>query len=111
MPVSSETRLFKALNHPARLAILDALREREACVCHLEAHLGQRQAYISQQLMVLREAGMVLDRREGLNHYYRIADPRVFALLDTARAVAGSQPARPLPTGPVACPCPKCSGA
>ncbi|MEW6406696.1 MAG: permease [Chloroflexota bacterium] len=45
------------LMHPARLGILDLLREGEACVCHMEAVFGYRQAYISQQLMVLRDAG------------------------------------------------------
>jgi DNA-binding transcriptional ArsR family regulator len=47
-----ETKLYKSLMHPARLAILDLLREGEECVCHMEATFGYRQAYISQQLMV-----------------------------------------------------------
>lgn len=50
------TRLFQALMHPARLEILDILCGGEQCVCHMEAHLGCRQAYISQHPMVLREA-------------------------------------------------------
>jgi DNA-binding transcriptional ArsR family regulator len=50
---------FKALAHPVRLQILDMLRSGEVCVCHMEAVLGKRQAYISQQLMVLRDAGLV----------------------------------------------------
>jgi DNA-binding transcriptional ArsR family regulator len=58
--------LLKALGHPVRLRILQELRQQEACVCHLEAVLRQRQAYISQQLMRLREAGLVEDRREGM---------------------------------------------
>jgi DNA-binding transcriptional ArsR family regulator len=44
---------FKALAHPVRLQILDMLRSGEVCVCHMETALGKRQAYISQQLMVL----------------------------------------------------------
>jgi DNA-binding transcriptional ArsR family regulator len=55
--------LFRALMHPARLAILDLLRAGEACVCHLEAHLGYRQAYLSQQLAILRTAGLIRDSR------------------------------------------------
>lgn len=108
-----DTKLFKALAHPARLAILEVLREGEACVCHLEATLGYRQAYISQQLMGLREAGLLQDRREGWNIYYRVARPQVFAVLDAARALtgtatpAGRRPARPgqAPN----CTCPRCS--
>ena len=49
--------IMKALVHPVRLQILQVLRDGEACVCHLEAVLNQRQAYISQQLMRLRDAG------------------------------------------------------
>ena len=78
-------RLFKALMHPCRLAILDILRGGEACVCHLEAALGYRQAYISQHLMMLREAGLVQGRREGYNVYYHVNRPEVYAVLDAAR--------------------------
>lgn len=100
-------QLFKALMHPVRLQILDVLRGGEECVCHLEAHLGQRQAYVSQQLAILRRAGLVADRRDGPNSFYRIARPEVLTLLDTARAMAGAV-GRPTPA-PAACPCPRCS--
>lgn len=100
-------QIFKALMHPVRLQILDVLRGGEECVCHLEAHLGQRQAYVSQQLAILRKAGLVADQRDGPNIFYRIARPEVLTLLDTARAMAG-EVGSPLPT-PAACPCPRCS--
>ncbi|NTW03831.1 MAG: helix-turn-helix transcriptional regulator [Oscillochloris sp.] len=101
-------RLFKALMHPVRLQILDILRSDEACVCHLEAHLGQRQAYVSQQLAILRKAGLISDRRDGLNIFYHIACPELLTLLDTARTILGDS----LADGhsvPIACPCPRCS--
>jgi ArsR family transcriptional regulator len=104
-----QAQLFRTLMHPARLAILDLLRGEEECVCHLEARLGYRQAYISQQLAVLRAAGLVHDRREGWNIFYRVARPEVFTLLDQARALLGLPP-RPVPADDrsLACPCPKC---
>lgn len=107
-PEDPQVRLFKALMHPARQAILDLLRDGEACVCHLEAALGYRQAYISQHLMVLREAGLVQDRRDGWNVYYHVAEPRVFAVMDAAREFAvRAEPVRSaLPLA--GCPCPKC---
>lgn len=74
----------KALGHPVRLQILQVLREEEACVCHLEAILGQRQAYISQHLMRLREAGLVVDRREGMNVFYSLANEAIGSLLEAA---------------------------
>ncbi|NTV64819.1 MAG: helix-turn-helix transcriptional regulator [Oscillochloris sp.] len=101
-------RLFKALMHPTRLQILDLLRGGEQCVCHLEAHLGQPQAYVSQQLAVLRKAGLVCDQRDGLNIYYGLARPEVLTLLDTARAIVGEPGAGPA-EAPVDCPCPRCT--
>jgi DNA-binding transcriptional ArsR family regulator len=100
--------LFKLLSHPSRLAILAVLRDGEECVCHMEAALGLRQAYISQQLMVLRQAGLVADRRDGWNVFYRVARPEVLALLDAALATVGRDAFEtPVTPGPN-CPCPKC---
>jgi ArsR family transcriptional regulator len=103
-----ETKLYKALMHPARLAILDLLRGGEQCVCHMEAAFGYRQAYISQQLMVLREAGLLEMRRDGLNIYYRVIRPEIFAVMDAMRALTGIQPA--LPAKANICACPNCAG-
>ncbi len=102
-----ESKLYKALMHPVRLAILDLLREGEACVCHMEALLGFRQAYISQHLMVLRESGLLGIRRKGLNIYYRVIRPEIFAVMDAMRSVTGVQPVRP--TKIHACNCPNCA--
>ncbi len=112
MLYQSQAKLFKALMHPARLEILEELRQGEHCVCHLEAMLGYRQAYISQHLAVLKEAGVIEDRRDGWNIYYRVVAPEVFTLLDTAVQISGE-------TGPEderkthrkikACPCPQCN--
>lgn len=104
--------LFKILMHPTRLAILQILRDGEECVCHMEATLGLRQAYISQHLMILREAGLVADRRDGWNHFYRVTRPEVYAVMDAAlEAVAGpdASPVRlAVRARPRRCPCPKC---
>jgi ArsR family transcriptional regulator len=94
--------LFQLLAHPARLRILDELRRAQACVCHLQTVLRRPQAYVSQQLRVLREAGVVSGEREGLNVYYRIADPQVLDLLHQALGPGGE------PTRLPRCPCPYC---
>ena len=106
----AQSNLFKLLNHPVRLAILDILQHDEACVCHMEAVLGKRQAYISQQLAVLRAEGIIRDRRDGWNIYYQIADPRVFELIELAKRFYPEQ-ASPPPglLKPERCPCPRCS--
>lgn len=80
---------MKALAHPARLQILEVLRnDGECCVCHLENILSQRQAYISQQLSRLREAGLVVDRRDGLNVFYSLADESIIRLMEVSRQSA-----------------------
>jgi DNA-binding transcriptional ArsR family regulator len=96
-------RLFHMLSHQARLRILDELRRDEACVCHLQEVLGRPQAYISQQLRVLREAEAVTARKDGVLVYYRLADPQVERKLEQVLGPAG--PATRLPS----CPCPKCT--
>jgi DNA-binding transcriptional ArsR family regulator len=110
--------VLKALAHPARLQILEVLQsEDEACVCHLEARLGHRQAYISQQLARLRQEGLVTDRRDGLNVYYAIADRGIAPLIARAKGLAvdlahaegkslSFAPIHEIP--PQDCICPKC---
>ena len=107
-PYDLQVQIFKVLTHPARLAILEILRDGEHCVCHMEAHLGFRQAYISQQLSVLREAGLVQDRRDGWNIFYRVADDRIYEVLNAARRITG-QGAPEVKKPVVPCTCPKCS--
>ena len=107
-PFLKEAALHKSLGHPARLAILDALRGGEQCVCHLENALGMRQAYLSQQLSVLKEAGVIRDRRDGWNIYYFTADPKIFAVIDAARGLQGKIHARRYASS-AHCDCPKCN--
>ncbi len=97
--------LLKAMAHPTRLQILTMLRGGELCVCHIENALGKRQPYISQQLMVLRDAGAVESRKDGLQVYYRIVDERVQRLLDAA---LGEKDAISFTTLP-GCTCPACA--
>ncbi len=114
-PYQDMTDLFKVLIHPTRLAILEMLRDGEECVCHMTAMLGARQAYVSQQLMVLREAELVVDRRDGWNIYYHVTRPEVYKVLDAARAMLSRQgpeePAYALGNRSDVCPCPKCQAA
>jgi DNA-binding transcriptional ArsR family regulator len=97
--------LFRALGHPARLQILDELRRAEACVCHLQTVLHRPQSYVSQQLRVLRETGIVSDDKDGLNVYYRLSSPRVDRLLKEVLGPADG------PTRLSNCPCPRCQAA
>ena len=84
--------LLRLIAHPARLEILNLLREGEICVCQMEARLGYRQAFISQHLMALREAGLVANRRQGWKVFYRPLRPGLFALLDIAAETLNTPP-------------------
>jgi DNA-binding transcriptional ArsR family regulator len=106
---SSQSDLFKVLSHPVRLSILEILRDGEQCVCHMEAMLKRRQAYISQHLIVLRETGVVADRQEGWNVYYRVVRPEIFAVLDAMAALTGKRVKIPHRHANTECPCPKCN--
>jgi ArsR family transcriptional regulator len=99
------SKRFGLLSHPPRLQILDELRRGDACVCHLQCVLGRPQAYVSQQLGVLRDAGVVTDRREGLFVFYQLADQRVEHLLEQTLGPASQSGAL------AGCPCPHCKPA
>ena len=90
--LDEQAQIFKVLTHPVRIAILEVLRDGEHCVCHIEACLGLRQAYISQQLAVLRDGGLVRDRRDGWNIFYHVVDPRIFEALDIILGMTGQAP-------------------
>lgn len=106
----TQSNLLKVLSHPTRLAILDILRDGEQCVCHMEAALGLRQAYISQQLMLLKDAGLVRPRRDGLNLFYRVTKPEIFTVLDSLSSATGvTTKLRSQKKSNTNCPCPKCN--
>lgn len=104
--------LLQVISPEARLEILLAIGESEACVCHLEARLGYRQAYISQQLMALREAGLLRTRRDGKYIYYRLEKPEIMEMVELAARLAGldmSVLANKARLSRSPCDCPKCS--
>lgn len=75
-------RLFHALSDETRLAVLDMLRSGEQCVCDLQGALDAAQSRLSFHLRVLKDAGLVRDRKEGRWSYYAI-DPDAVAELES----------------------------
>ena len=110
--VKKISQLLRTIGQPARLRILLAIGKGEACVCHLEALLGLRQAYISQHLMDLRKARILTTRRDGRYIYYRLRDPHLLELIQGAGAIAGipePELRQMLYTTPIPqCCCPNC---
>lgn len=78
---------FKALAHPLRIRILEALRQGEIGVNDLSERLDVEQSTLSQQLAVLRKSNIVVGRKEGQNVFYSVPDRAIFRLLDDSRQV------------------------
>ena len=68
----ARARIAKALSHPSRLLMLDALAEGEMCVCDLTELVGADQSTVSKHLSVLKQAGIVEDRKEGTMTFYNL---------------------------------------
>jgi len=105
-------RIYKVLGSPFRIKLLFAIGSGEACVCHLEAKLQRRQAYISQHLMALRDVGILDTRREGKYIFYRVADANIFNLIRNAATLQNISveilPKVSAPDSQTNCPCPNC---
>lgn len=91
-----EIRLFKAeffktLSNPIRIAILDALRNGELGVNELAIIVKSEQAYISQQLSILKSKNLVKFRKEGNFVYYSVTDEDIFVLFNDALKIAKKQ--------------------
>jgi ArsR family transcriptional regulator len=97
-------QLFHALSDETRLAILDMLRDGERCVCDLQDALDAAQSRLSFHLKVLREAGLVSDRKEGRWSYYTINDAALAEVHDLVR-IFGTNPTSPKRTLKVFGPC------
>jgi ArsR family transcriptional regulator len=77
--------VFQALGNPTRLQILECLRDGELPVNAILSKVERDQANISQHLMVLRNRGLVVNRREGNQVFYSVRDPLLFKVLDLMR--------------------------
>ena len=86
------SKVLSVLGNAFRVRLILALGDQEACVCHLEKLLKKRQAYISQHLMVLREAGLLDTRRDGKYIYYRLSSDKAKDIIQSAAILAGIEP-------------------
>ena len=82
---------FKTLAHPARIRVLELLRDGERSVGELIPGVGLEASHLSQQLAVLRRANVITARKDGSTVFYSVTNPRIFALLEEAKLIlAGS---------------------
>jgi len=77
MDMEKQVKLFKALGDPTRLLIVEMLLKGEMCACRIMPATGKSQPTVSAHLRILREAGVLKCRREGLSVYYSLADDKI----------------------------------
>src|SRR5258708_39038128 len=85
-------RRLKALSDPNRLRIIDRLRAGERCVCDLTDAMGEGQSLLSFHLRVLKEAGLVADRREGRWGFYALDTAALREIETFVGSLAGRGP-------------------
>lgn len=80
-----EAEIFKAVADPCRLRILKLLRDGELCACEIIMALNRPQSTTSHHLSILKEAGLIKERRDGKWSRYRLSDGAVIEMLNQAK--------------------------
>jgi len=77
-----KARVFYALSDPVRIEILEFIRDGEKCVCEIMPHLNLIQPVVSRHLKILKDSGLVVDRKEGNKRLYSVTFPEVYKIID-----------------------------
>jgi DNA-binding transcriptional ArsR family regulator len=85
--VAGRAAILKALAHPSRLLIVEKLSEKPYCVCELTAMVGADTSTVSKHLSILRNAGIISDRKQGTSVYYSLEAPCLLRLLGCVESV------------------------
>ncbi len=82
-----KAQFFKTLGHPGRIRVLEVLAGGPRSVSELQPDVGLEASHLSQQLSVLRKAGVVQAERQGSSMIYSVTDPQIFELLSVAKQI------------------------
>jgi len=91
-----KAEVLKALAHPTRLLIVESLAKGERCVCELNELFEADHSTISKHLAVLKQAGVVSDRKDGLKVYYKLECPCIINFINCVNSVIVSKATRNL---------------
>lgn len=80
-------KIFKALAHPIRLKIIKKLNTDDMCVCKLNEDIEFSQSNLSQHLKILKDAGILISRKEGLWMHYQVKNTQILDLIDLAEKI------------------------
>ena len=87
----ARAEVFKALSHPSRLAIIDALAEGERCVAELNESIDADMSTVSRHLSVLRNSGILSSEKRGNQVFYQLRVPCILNFLDCVESVLSEQ--------------------
>ena len=79
-----KAKIFYALSDSTRLEILEFLRTGEKCVCEIIPHVGLIQPVVSRHLKIMKDCGLVKDRKDGTRRLYSITEPKMLGIIDAA---------------------------
>ena len=82
-----KAQFFKTLGHPARIRVLEVLADGPRSVSDLQPDVGLEASHLSQQLSLMRKAGIVQAERQGSSMIYSVTDPQIFELLSVAKQI------------------------
>jgi ArsR family transcriptional regulator len=83
--------ILSAIAHPNRIRILECLKDSTHCNCELAPALRLEQSNLSRHLKILVQAGVLISWKEGLRVNFRVADQRVYRILDLAKAITARE--------------------
>jgi len=83
-----QAEILSALAHPNRIRILETLQKGVSCNCELAPQLALEQSNLSRHLKLLVQAGIIVSWKDGLRVNFKVADARVYRILDLAASVA-----------------------
>ncbi|HCV42725.1 MAG TPA: ArsR family transcriptional regulator [Bacteroidetes bacterium] len=87
-PAEFKAEILAALAHPNRIRIVEYIRKDIRCNCELAPALELEQSNLSRHLKILVQAGVLVSWKDGLRVNFKVADERIFKILDTATALA-----------------------
>ena len=86
--IEQKAEILLAIAHPNRIRILEQLQKEVKCNCELAPALGLEQSNLSRHLKILTQAGILVSWKDGLRVNFKIADKRIFDLLELAESIA-----------------------
>ncbi len=83
----NEVDIFKALSDPTRLKILECIRGGEKCICEIIPHTGKSQPNVSQHLKVLKNAGIINERKDGTRIMIKVSNNEIYNVVDMVKNI------------------------